>query len=117
MALFAPNRWFPFEGHGARLNDRRSLMRHPVPIVPWLPARVTRRFATARNYWPHELRILVHDAGFTVVDETWALAQFAQYPWMPCSVIKAYRRNLQRLESSPCARFAAVSRLIIAQPR
>ncbi len=82
LALFSPNRWFPFEGHGARWSETRVLMRRPVPLMPWLPKRSTSRFATARNYWPHELSRLVLDADLEIVTRSWALAQFAQYPWL-----------------------------------
>ncbi len=115
LALFSPNRWFPFEGHGARWSDTRVLMRRPVPLMPWLPQRLTSRFATARNYWPHELSRLVLDADLEIVTRSWALAQFAQYPWLPERAAESYRRNLSRIERSPVARFLAVSTLIFAR--
>jgi SAM-dependent methyltransferase len=115
LALFGPNRWFPFEGHGARLNEPTSLLSNPVPLMPWLPSRVTRQFATARNYWPHQLSRLVSDAGLTVVEQTWALAQFDRYRWMPRAMIPAYRQRIGRIERSPFCRFLAVSTLLIAR--
>jgi SAM-dependent methyltransferase len=114
LALFSPNRWFPFEGHGLRINAKRSFG-HPVPIMPWLPGRLTRRFASARNYWPSELRQLVEDAGFEIVEAGWALPQFELYKWMPAFAIKRFRRAIPRLERSPVARFAAVSTFILAR--
>ena len=117
LVLFGPNRWFPFEGHGARLNERTSLLSKPVPLMPWLPSRVTRRFATARNYWPHQLSRLVSEAGLDVVEQTWALAQFDRYRWMPRSMIPAYQQRIERIERSPLCRFLAVSTLLIAQAR
>jgi SAM-dependent methyltransferase len=115
LALFSPNRWFPFEGHGARLSERRSLIGRPVPLMPWFPARLTRRFATARNYWPGQLRRLVTDAGLTVVESSWALAQFEQYPWLPERLRERYWRNVESIERSPAARLLAVSTFIIAR--
>lgn len=117
LALFSPNRWFPFEGHGARIDEDRVLMRRPVPLMPWLPARLTQRFATARNYWPRELRELVTGAGFEIVESGWALAQFEQYPWLPRRTIEGYQRNVDRIERSPLARFLAVSTCIVACAR
>jgi SAM-dependent methyltransferase len=116
LALFSPNRWFPFEGHGARLSPDRTLIGRPVPLMPWLPARWTSRFATARNYWPGELRTLVQDAGFDIVDASWALAQFEQYPWLPKGMIERYWARLPQIERSPLARFMAVSSFIVARP-
>jgi SAM-dependent methyltransferase len=115
LALFSPNRWFPFEGHGARLPNGRWLTRQPVPLMPWLPTRFTRRVATARNYWPGELREVIADAGFDVMSSEWALAQFDAYAWMPQPMIAWYHRNLARIEHSPVARVAAVSTLVVAR--
>lgn len=117
VAVFSPNRWFPFEGHGAKLPNGRQLLDVPVPLMPWLPARATRHFATARNYWPDQLRAVVADAGFDVVHVDWALAQFDRYPWMPQAMIDRYRNNMTRIERSRLARFAAVSTLVIATRR
>jgi SAM-dependent methyltransferase len=117
LALFSPNRWFPFEGHGARWNRERTLWDHPVPLMPWLPARLTRRFATARNYWPRQLGEVVTDAGLDVTESSWALIQFALYPWMPDAAIRLYRRNIPRIERSALARFLAVSVFLVARKR
>jgi SAM-dependent methyltransferase len=115
LALFSPNRWFPFEGHGARLSETRVLLSRPVPLMPWLPKRLTSRFATARNYWPHELTRLVLDANLEIITRSWALAQFEQYPWIPDRAAHWYRSNVARIERSPVARFLAVSTLVFAR--
>lgn len=115
LALFSPNRWFPFEGHGARLSEDRVLFNKPVPLMPWLPSAISRKVATARNYWPRELSVLVLNADMEVVTRTWALAQFEQYPWIPKRAADWYRRNLARIERSPIARFFAVSTFIVAE--
>jgi SAM-dependent methyltransferase len=114
LAVFSPNRWFPFEGHGLRISAARSFG-HPVPFMPWLPGRLTRRFATARNYWPSELVQLVSAAGFEIIEAGWALPQFEVYPWMPARAIRRFRSAIPRLERSPVARFVAVSTFILAR--
>lgn len=114
LALFSPNRWFPFEGHGLRIDARRSIG-CPVPLMPWLPDRLTQPFATARNYWPSKLRSLVRRTGFDIVEAGWALPQFEVYVWLPKRVIARYRRGLPRIERSPAARLAAVSTFILAR--
>ena len=115
LVLFAPNRWFPFEGHGARINNHRWLWHRPVPLMPWLPSRLTRPFAVARNYWPQQLRRLVTDAGLLPIEQCWALIQFDRYKWLPAYAITQYRRNINRIEHSALSRFFAVSILIIAE--
>jgi SAM-dependent methyltransferase len=114
LALFSPNRWFPIEGHGLRLDDRRSFG-HPVPLMPWLPGRLTRRVATARNYWPGELRALIIDAGFEVVEQGWALPQFELYQWLPEAAIRRFRAAIPRLERSRLAPLLAVSTYVLAR--
>ena len=115
LALFSPNRWFPFEGHGARWSATRSLSRWPVPLMPWLPARLTNRVATARNYWPGQLEALVTRAGLRILVREWAIAQFEAYPWIPARSARWYRRHIPAVEQSPFARFLAVSTFILAE--
>jgi SAM-dependent methyltransferase len=115
LALFSPNRWFPFEGHGARWSDTKVLSHRPVPLMPYLPKRLTNRVATARNYWPGEMADLVRDAGLQVDHRGWALAQFEQYPWLPERLAVWYRDNLARVEASPLGRLFAVSTFIVAR--
>jgi 2-polyprenyl-3-methyl-5-hydroxy-6-metoxy-1,4-benzoquinol methylase len=115
LALFSPNRWFPFEGHGARLFAERVEIDVPVPLMSWLPARLTRRYAKARNYWPRELRELVTEAGLDIVEAGWALPQFEQYPWLPKRAIGWFRRSIPQIERSRIAPVAAVSTFIVAR--
>jgi SAM-dependent methyltransferase len=114
VAIFSPNRWFPFEGHGARWSDDRVLFGYPVPLMPWLPTRLTNRVATARNYWPQQLAQLARDADVEILSQGWALAMFEQYPWIPARAAEWYRANLLRVERSPVARLFAVSTFILA---
>lgn len=115
LALFGPNRWFPLEGHGARWSDTRTLSSKPVPLMPWLPKRLTSRVATARNYWPGEMVDLVTRAGLRVERRSWALARFEQYPWLPERAAAWYRSHMTTIESSPLARFFAVSTFVLAR--
>lgn len=115
LALFSPNRIFPFEGHGLRFGPTRSIGRL-VPIVPWLPLPLTHRYLTARNYWPWRLRRLVEGAGFTVVHSSSAFPQFEIYPWLPAPLIPLYRRLVPVMERVPGLRWLGVSCFIVARP-
>lgn len=115
LALFSPNRWFPFEGHGARWSETRMLLDQPVPLMPWLPDRWTAPLRTARNYWPGQLAALVTAAGLQLDWRGWALIQFEQYPWLPPGPTRWYRRHLNQIEVSPLARFFAVSTVIVGR--
>lgn len=113
LVLISPNRWFPFEGHGARITKRTIDV--PVPLVPWLPSRVTRRFIRARNYWPHELVELVRRAGLRVVDVSCVFPVFEVYRWLPARVIRWYRKALPALEQMPLVRRFGLSTFVVAR--
>lgn len=111
LALYSPNRRFPFEGHG--LNIRGRPVHAPAPLVPWLPKRLTRSIVKARNYWPRELRVLTREAGLTPLQTDFALPVLSAYPWLSAPLITAYQSRLDQLDRSPF-RLAGVSTLIVA---
>jgi SAM-dependent methyltransferase len=113
LALFSPNRWFPFEGHGLRAGERRVDV--PVPLVPWVPLRLTRRFMRARNYWPWELRALCEAAGLEVRQMATAFPQFEVYRWIPRWIAAQYWKALPAVERLPLVRWFGVSVLIVAR--
>jgi 2-polyprenyl-3-methyl-5-hydroxy-6-metoxy-1,4-benzoquinol methylase len=116
LALFSPNRWFPFEGHGLRAGG--WVVDVPVPLVPWLPLRLTRRFMRARNYWPWELRALCEAAGLEVRHFATAFPQFEVYRWVPRRIAELYWKGLPVIERLPLVRWLGVSVLIVAcKPR
>lgn len=112
LALFSPNRWFPFEGHGMVVG--RHNIGVPVPLLPWLPRGLGQRVMKARNYWPGELRGLVEQAGLSVRHVGFAFPLFGHYPWLPAGVIRWYRSRLARFEASRVAGRFGVSTLVVA---
>ena len=115
LALFSPNRWFPFEGHGLLI--RGWDIGIPVPWVPWLPASLTAPYRVARNYWPYELHRLVVDAGFSIEAEVSVFPVLEKYPWLPQMLLPVFRRAVPILERTPFLRRFGVSTLIIARRR
>jgi SAM-dependent methyltransferase len=113
LALMAPNRWFPFEGHGMRLAGQAIWV--PIPLLPWLPARLTARVLNARNYWPRDLRQLVKDAGLQIIVMQSVFPVLEVYPWLPAALMPRYRRLVPLLERIPLVRRLGVSTLIIAK--
>jgi len=113
LALFSPNRWFPFEGHGLRVRGRA--VEFPVPWIPWLPESLTGPYLVARNYWPRELRQLVLDAGFTIAHQSSAFPVLEQYPWLPSRAIRGFRAAVPALERMPFFRRFGVSTFILAR--
>ena len=112
LALFSPNRWFPFEGHGMSIGSWN--ISSPVPLLPWLPRRLSLPVMKARNYWPYELRDLVACAGLTIMDVNYALPLLSHYPWLPRAAISRYQALVPRLHQSRSLRRFGVSTLIVA---
>jgi len=113
LVVFSPNRWFPFEGHGAVLGPVR--VGKPVPLIPWLPQRLTARTMTARSYWPHQLALVVGSAGLEVEALDFALPLFTKYRWMPPRAIDWYTRALPRLDRIRLVRRFGVSTFVLAR--
>jgi SAM-dependent methyltransferase len=69
LLVLSPNRLHPFETHGVFALRSGRRISHATPFVPWLPLALGRRIFRywARNYWPGELRRLVHRAGFSIL--------------------------------------------------
>ena len=116
IVVFSPNRWFPFEGHGAVIGKWEIGV--PVPLIPWLPQRLTARTMTARNYWPRQLAAIVRDAGFEVLQLDYALPLFTKYRWLPPFLIDWYTEALPRLDQRRWIRKFGVSTIVVAaKPR
>jgi SAM-dependent methyltransferase len=113
LALYSPNRWFPFEGHGAIVGGRS--WDFPVPLLPWLPERIATRFLRARNYWPGQLRRTVEGVGFRVIAMEFAYPLFVEYRWLPPRMAGFVRRVAPTLEETPVLRRLGVSTLIVAR--
>jgi SAM-dependent methyltransferase len=111
LVLISPNRWFPIEGHAVSIGSVRF---GPVPVIPWLPERWTRRWTEARNYWPRQLIRHVNEAGFVVREVGFIWPVFEQYSWLPASVIAAYQRRMNRFDDIPGLRRFGISTLIVA---
>jgi ubiquinone/menaquinone biosynthesis C-methylase UbiE len=113
LILMSPNRWFPFEGHGLRVRGRD--IKGPMPFVPWMPSKLTKRFMRARNYWPSELHEIVRRAGFEILSSSSVFPMFEIYPWLPAPVIPWYREAVPLLEKAPLIRHFGVSTFIQAR--
>ncbi|MFL5802705.1 MAG: methyltransferase domain-containing protein [Roseiflexaceae bacterium] len=113
LVLMSPNRWFPFEQHGLLLDETKIDI--PIPLLPWLPARIASPFMRARNYWPWQLRELVACAGFELWECAWVFPVFEKYRWLPDGAIRRYQDALPILERLPLLRRFGVSTFILAR--
>jgi SAM-dependent methyltransferase len=111
LVVISPNRWFPFECHGAKLGG--LALPFPVPLLPWLPKALGQRFMEARNYWPSELAGLVAAHGFRVRPVRFVWPVLEVYPWLPRALTRFYQKRIGRFDRLPIIRRFGVSTLVI----
>jgi SAM-dependent methyltransferase len=122
LVVMSPNRWFPFESHGVYLRRSGRAVPPYVPLVPYVPLPLGRRVLRywARNYWPRQLRRLVVEAGFRVVDTGFVWQTFEGISGDRSRVLDAARPALRAvsglLERTPGLRRFGVSQLVVAVP-
>ena len=112
LVVISPNRWFPFECHGARVG--KFNLGFPVPVLPWLPEAVGQRFMVARNYWPSELAHLVRDFGFRLLSVGFVWPVLEVHAWLPSPLIRLYQKRVTTFDKLPFIRRFGVSTVVIA---
>jgi SAM-dependent methyltransferase len=110
LVLISPNRWFPIEGHAINIGSKTI---GPAPLIPWLPERVTRKWTTARNYWPGELERHVREAGFAINDTSFIWPVLETYPWLPRRGIALYQNNFRKWDHVPVLRRFGLSTMVV----
>ncbi len=116
--IFSPNRLYPFETHGVSLRSGAKVP-HYIPLVPYVPVRLGLFQYWARNYWPWELRALIHAGGFSIercayVWQTFENISGHQPRWI--AALRPLLRAVARaLEATPVLRAFGVSQLIVAR--
>ena len=121
LALFSPNRLYPFETHGVRARGSGRSLSPWTPGVPYLPLWLGRRWLEylARNYWPWELGRLVGEAGFRIRERRWLAQTFedisGHQPRWVRQCAPALRWVAGSLERCPGARCFGVTQVIFAQ--
>lgn len=113
LCVFSPNRWFPFEGHGVILGART--LGYSIPLLPWLPRRLTVNITRARNYWPSELAGLVRAAGFDIWRVDFAFPLLTKHARFPKTMVHAYRALVPVIERIPFARRFGLSTVVLAR--
>jgi ubiquinone/menaquinone biosynthesis C-methylase UbiE len=77
LFVFSPNRWFPFETHGVTLKviGRRIYW---LPFIPYLPVKLGEHLYStfARNYWQGQLKKMLKDTGFMIVERSYVWPTF-----------------------------------------
>jgi SAM-dependent methyltransferase len=121
LIVFSPNRWFPFETHGINLRSSGRRLPPSVPFVPYIPVAIGRRFFDywARNYWPHELRSLVREAGFTPCELGYFWQTFENISGQQPALVRRFKPFFRAMaaacERTPILRRFGTSQVIAAR--
>lgn len=124
LLLSVPNRLFPMETHPIRYKSRLvgSRWGTGIPLLPWLPSWIRRRFATVRLYSTWELISLLKRTGFTVKETAWlmpnldSLEQKTPGLRMKARIFRLVRRTLEILEKSPLRNFGSTILICAEKP-
>ena len=87
----------------------------PVPLLPWLPQPLARRWMRARNYWPGQLVERVRLAGLIVERRGFIWPVLEEYPWLPARLRGRYQAHVQTFDRIPGVRRFGVSTLVIGR--
>jgi ubiquinone/menaquinone biosynthesis C-methylase UbiE len=120
LAVFSPNRLYPFETHAAEWKKTSKKIPYYFPFIPYLPLGFGRRFLTyhARNYFPWELRRMVRKAGFTIRKQTAIWQTFENISGSSPALVRSCSRFLRAcsfmMEKIPLIKLFGVSQVIFA---
>lgn len=121
LVVFSPNRWHPFETHGATLRSSQVVLPHYLPFLPYVPIRLAASFLEfhARNYWPWQLQNLVGSVGFDIQRTGFVWQTFegisGNQPAIVGRVRPILRWTAKLLEQTPVLCRFGVSQLILAR--
>ncbi len=111
LLITVPNKLFPVETHSVRVGGRirGSRWGTGTPLLPLLPQRIRRAFATVRLYYSWELRKLLEDSGFVVHEVGYLMPSLDSMertlPRLPLA--RWLRRLAAWLEHSPLRAFGS----------
>lgn len=121
LAIFSPNRLYPFETHGVTRRATGRALPHYTPFIPYIPLRLGNRWFRyhARNYLPSELSRLLERAGFTIEHRGWMGQTFEGISRNQPVILRRASPVLRHLsflcERIPVVnRFTAVSQFVVA---
>ena len=92
LFVFSPNRWFPFETHGVSLRIVKRRV-YCLPFTPYMPVKWGKYFYTswARNYWQGQMKKLIENAGFAVVERDFIWPTFENISGRQPKIFKFFR--------------------------
>jgi len=121
LALFSPNRFYPFETHGVSTKKNHLKIPYYIPFIPYIPIHLGNKIFiyNARNYFPWELKRNVEQNNFKIIEQTCVWQTFENISGSSPKMIvytSPFLRALSFcLEKIPLVRWFGISQCIIAQ--
>jgi SAM-dependent methyltransferase len=112
LVIFAPNRLYPFETHGAYWGERYHFGN--IPLVNYLPDRWRNRFCPhVRAYTRHDLRWLLSDLPVKVAVHTQIYPGYDKIVYRRPTLGRVLRRITYLLEHTPLCMFGLSHFLVV----
>jgi SAM-dependent methyltransferase len=100
VVVFAPNRLYPFETHGAYFGKRYVFGN--IPLIGWLPAFLRAKFAPhVRAYTAHNLRTLFAELNGALIAHTQIYPGYDKIARQSASLARVLRGVTYFLENTP----------------
>lgn len=120
LALFSPNRLYPFETHGVLMKKNNFSIPHYFPFTPYIPLRIGNRIFTyhARNYFPWELKRKLTTQDFAIIKHTFIWQTFENISGRflkPSALVAILRKISFTLEKIPLVNRFGISQVLIAK--
>lgn len=121
LALFSPNRFYPFETHGVRIKKTGATVPYFYPFIPYIPLSLGNRIFEykARNYFPWEISHKIKQRGFAILTHTFVWQTFENISGASSRMfikISPFLRKISFfLEKIPIIRMFGISQVIISE--
>ena len=111
LALFAPNKLYPFESHPCHVGH--FSIGPNIPLISWFPDTLRRRLCHARIYTRRKLLSLTKSAGFRTHQTGYIFPPLDSFG-LPFKEL--YRRIARKLERTPLAAFGVSLCQVLQKP-
>lgn len=115
VAIYAPNRLYPFETHGIYLGNR--FVFGNIPLVNWLPTPLRNRLVPhARAYTKAGIRATYRGLGFRTLTQTYVYPGFDNVIARRPQLGRTLRAVLYRAERTPLKMFGLSHFIVLEKP-
>jgi ubiquinone/menaquinone biosynthesis C-methylase UbiE len=106
LLLTVPNKFYPFETHGMKINNIQipNMLGIGIPFLSWMPSYIRKEVEMAKIYTHRKLLNILREAGFLDVKVEWMMPPLDKLKRR--NLAAALRKLLQKLEATWLKYFA-----------